>query len=391
MKTPHILLISSWQTVNIGDIAHTPGMVRLLEHYFPEVKITLYGFTADGVYEMLQKRFPKLNIVELHKDPDLQKRDQLFQECDFLLHGSGPYLVQHPIVKAWSEQTGKPFGVMGISMEQPFFNDDIAALLQEAEFVTFRDTPSLEFAQKKLPQAQHFSFGPDATFASDVQDDASASDSMRRNGLKPKQFVCCIPRYRYCPYWEIRQQPYEKHMDEINQSMVTHDMKPLVKTIEAIITQTDHKVYLVPEDKSQMVLAYQHLYQKLPREIIEKGVVWKSDYWLTSEAQSIYNQSSGLFGLEMHSPIMCVASGIPAIVGRSKEQSTKGYMWEDLGMSEWLFDFDEDITDSYTQTVLNLIQNPEAAKAKATSAQKKAWQHFDRTFAELKNHLYRQG
>lgn len=34
----HILLRSSWQTVNVGDIAHTPGLLRLLENHLPEVK-----------------------------------------------------------------------------------------------------------------------------------------------------------------------------------------------------------------------------------------------------------------------------------------------------------------------------------------------------------------
>ena len=35
-KNRKILLRSSWQTVNIGDIAHTPGMLRLLEQHRPD-------------------------------------------------------------------------------------------------------------------------------------------------------------------------------------------------------------------------------------------------------------------------------------------------------------------------------------------------------------------
>ena len=35
-KRPRILLRSSWQTVNIGDIAHTPGVLRLLNKHIPE-------------------------------------------------------------------------------------------------------------------------------------------------------------------------------------------------------------------------------------------------------------------------------------------------------------------------------------------------------------------
>ncbi|NBS05543.1 MAG: polysaccharide pyruvyl transferase family protein, partial [Verrucomicrobia bacterium] len=29
-RAPRVVLRSSWQTVNIGDIAHTPGMLALL-------------------------------------------------------------------------------------------------------------------------------------------------------------------------------------------------------------------------------------------------------------------------------------------------------------------------------------------------------------------------
>jgi len=34
-KSKRILLRSSWQNVNIGDIAHTPGMLALLEKHRP--------------------------------------------------------------------------------------------------------------------------------------------------------------------------------------------------------------------------------------------------------------------------------------------------------------------------------------------------------------------
>ncbi|MEJ7592816.1 MAG: hypothetical protein WKF77_14810 [Planctomycetaceae bacterium] len=34
-----ILLRSSWQTVNIGDIAHTPGMLALLEKHRPDAGV----------------------------------------------------------------------------------------------------------------------------------------------------------------------------------------------------------------------------------------------------------------------------------------------------------------------------------------------------------------
>lgn len=40
-KPRRVLLRSSWQTVNIGDVAHTPGMPALLEAQRPDTEVTL--------------------------------------------------------------------------------------------------------------------------------------------------------------------------------------------------------------------------------------------------------------------------------------------------------------------------------------------------------------
>ena len=64
-RAPRILLRSSWQTVNIGDIAHTPGVLRLLEEQFPEAEVRLWPVSVgEGVEAMLRKRFPRLVIVK---------------------------------------------------------------------------------------------------------------------------------------------------------------------------------------------------------------------------------------------------------------------------------------------------------------------------------------
>ena len=55
-KPLRVLLRSSWQTINIGDIAHTPGMVALLTELVPGVELTLWpGNIGDGVKEMLAR------------------------------------------------------------------------------------------------------------------------------------------------------------------------------------------------------------------------------------------------------------------------------------------------------------------------------------------------
>jgi hypothetical protein len=111
-RRPRILLRSSWQTVNIGDIAHTPGVLALLERHLPDAEVRLWPSKVDnGVEELLLARFPKLRIVQ---GADALKA--AFDECDFLLHGSGPSLVAQRDVLRWSQETGKPYGIYGITL-----------------------------------------------------------------------------------------------------------------------------------------------------------------------------------------------------------------------------------------------------------------------------------
>lgn len=58
VRPPRILLRGSWQSVNIGDIGHTPGAMRLIEKYFPEAEVTLWhGSLGHGSDEFLKKGF----------------------------------------------------------------------------------------------------------------------------------------------------------------------------------------------------------------------------------------------------------------------------------------------------------------------------------------------
>jgi hypothetical protein len=59
---PRILLRSSWQVFNIGDIAHTPGVLTLLEKYLPEADVRLWASPdlSDEVAAMEHRRFPRL-------------------------------------------------------------------------------------------------------------------------------------------------------------------------------------------------------------------------------------------------------------------------------------------------------------------------------------------
>ena len=390
-----IVLRSSWQTVNIGDIAHTPGVLHILEQYLPDVEVWLWPSKVDnGVDEILMKRFPKLVIIQ--GSDHLKKA---FEECEFLLHGSGASLVAEKDVVRWSEETGKPYGIYGITLPMqssaattPVSEEKMAktiSVLSAARFVYFRDSKSLALAKEKGCTAPVMEFDPDGAFACDLRDDALAEAFLEKHGLEEGKFLCCIPRLRYTPYWVIPEK--KAAFDEVkharNEAMKEHDHAQLREAVIRIVRETEMKVLLCPEDRTQMAVGKEMLLDKLPADVLPR-VVWRPDYWLTGEAVSVYVRSAGLFGNEMHSPIMCIGHGIPAIVCRWAEQTSKGYMWEDIGLSDWLFDLDdEEQVKKVADTVVAMAKDPEGAKAKAALGRAKVEERQRATMEVLAKEL----
>jgi len=363
-KAPHILLRNGWQSINIGDIAHQMGMLELLETHMPEAKISFWASNLEnGAKELVLQRFPKTIILE-----GSEAIATAIKECDFMLHGSGSGFVAQKDVGRWRDETDKPYGVFGIS----FFpnNPEGIKILNDAKFVYFRDSESMRVAKEQGLTTPIAEFGPDCAFGVvSLRNDKAADEFLAASGLEHGKFLCCIPRYRWTPFWTVKKgREFDPKKDARNQEMKEHDHSQLREGIIQIVTQTDMKVLICCEDMTQIPLGKEMIYDKLPEEV-KKKCVWRDKYWLTDEALSVYNRSAGLFGNEMHSPIMCISSGIPAIVCRFKEQTTKGIMWRDIGLDEWLFDLDD--PEKYkliASTILSLAKDPAAAKAKAATA-----------------------
>lgn len=394
-RAPRILLRSSWQTVNIGDIAHTPGVLTILEKHLPKAEITLWPSNVDnGVKELLQSRFPRLRIVA-----GAESLKQALAENDFLLHGSGPSLVAERDVLRWRAETNKPFGVYGITLprkqssatreiDQATFQQTID-VLSSAAFVFFRDSVSLQLAREWGCTCPVMEFGPDGAFATDLRDDQRAHAFLQQHNLREGQYLCCIPRLRYTPYWTIPEEKVAR--DDVkharNEELKEHDHAPHRQAIIEVVKQTDLKILICPEDRTQMAVGKEMLYDPLPEEI-KSRVVWRPNYWLTGEAVSIYIRSAGLFGNEMHSPIMCIGHGIPAIVCRWAEQTSKGMMWRDIGLDEWLFDFDnEEAVQRLPAAVLQLATDRDAAFGKAAQARQRVQQRQRETMETLQRVL----
>lgn len=363
-RLPRILLRNGWQSINIGDIAHQLGILELLQKHGIKAEIRFWASNLEnGAEELVRKEFP--DVIILNGKADI---DKAFQECDFLLHGSGSGFVAQKNVAGWRQKTGKPYGVYGISYFSP--NQEGIETLTHANFVYFRESVSLKVAQDAGVKCPIMAFGPDAAFGIvRLRNEEAANKFLKESGLEPGKFLCCIPRYRWTPFWTVKKgRPFDEVKNARNQEMKEHDHAQLRDAIIRITRETDNKVLVCCEDQTQIPLGKEMVYDPLPDDVKAK-VVWRDRYWLTDEALSVYTKSLGLFGNEMHSPIMCIANGIPAVVCRWDEQTTKGFMWRDIGLNDWLFTMDnpEDVA-KIAPTVLAIAKEPAAAKAKAAQA-----------------------
>jgi polysaccharide pyruvyl transferase WcaK-like protein len=247
----------------------------------------------------------------------------------------------------------------------------------------------MELAKRMGCVCPTMEFGPDGAFAVDLEDTASAKEFARSNELDEEGFVCCIPRLRFTPYWTIPEKKIAKDENKHarNEAMKEQDCKPLRDAILTVLENSKLKVLLCPEDRTQMAVAKEMIYDALPQSA-KSRVVWRQQYWLTDEAISTYRMSAGLFGHEMHSPIMCIGNGIPAIVCRWAEQTSKGLMWRDIGLDGWLFDFDQESERrKLAPAVLSMISDPVAAKNQVLRAQKIVTDRQKATMQILKKSL----
>jgi hypothetical protein len=365
-RKPRILLRNGWQSQNIGDIAHYMGMMELLKLHEIDAEVRFWTSNMEnGADALFAKHFPEVPFFR-----DKESIARAFEECDFLLHGSSSGFSAWKDARRWHEETGKPFGVMGISLTSA--EPELLDTLSRAKFVYFRDGVSAQAATGILGVSKPpaMGWGPDTAFGiTKLRDDERALAYMRANGLEEGKFLCCIPRYRWTPFWTLhKDRPLDPVKLARSEEMKDHDHAPHREAIIRLVREAGVKVLVTHEDQTQIQLGKEVLYDPLPADV-KKSVVWRENYWLTDEALSIYTRSLGLFGNEMHSPIMCIANGIPAVVGRWDEQTNKGFMWRDIGLDEWLFTMDDEARLArLPETVLAFAKDPATAKAKAENA-----------------------
>ena len=373
---PTILIVSGWQDVNIGDIAHTPGLLNIMQKYLPESRLILWKTShSEEVGRMLKTNFPDVQIVYggVNENDEVDDEDVMraFNESDIMVHGSGPSVVGEKRLRAWMITTGKPFGIFGTTIQ--WINEGLKELLEEASFIYTRETASLKILEAEGISGSHVSFAPDATFYLNILDEERAARFLDDHGLEEGKFICAIPRLRFTPYHKMRKVNWDeqkiREVEKTNKRYKEEDHAKLREAIIAWVRETGHKVLICPEMTYEVDIMDELLYDPLPDDV--KPLVIKRGYWLPDEAASVYKRAFALLSFECHSPIIALANGTIAIYLRQPQDTIKGQMYYDLGFEDWVFEIEETSGSEIATALMSEFIDPGAGAQKIEKAFKK--------------------
>jgi hypothetical protein len=374
-RPPRILLRSSWQSVNIGDIGHTPGALGILWKHIPDAEITLWpGKLGHGSRELLTGAFPRLKIAEGSLDdagkPTSPELAHAFAECDLYLSGSGSGFPASQHAVAFHRTTGKPVGVFGVSTDpisgiangrEPeggtlnelrrkalalpptHLDADLRYIIDRAAFFFCRDTISRDYLKSQRVKTPIVEFGPDAQLGMTLRNDTRGFAWLREKGLEEGKFLCVVPRLRYTPYYQVNnvpRVPADDIKDAINNRTTEADHAKLRDAIAAYVRGTGNKAMVCAEMTYQVELGKSVLFDPLPDDV-RRQTVWRDTYWLPDEAASVYSKAQAVLSVECHSPLIALHNGTPGIYVRQPTDTCKGQMYRDFGAGDWFFEVEE--------------------------------------------------
>ncbi|MEQ6119135.1 polysaccharide pyruvyl transferase family protein [Reichenbachiella sp. MALMAid0571] len=379
-----LLLVSGWQDVNIGDIAHTPGLLNVLQTFLPKTEIILWKRNkSEKVKTLLNKNFPKVKIIygNVDKEYNVDSSEVIdaFDAADVMIHGSGPSVVGRTNLEAWVKHSNKPFGVFGTTIQH--IDGSLQVLLKKASFIYTRETLSIDVLKKSGIKGDHISFAPDATFFLNIHDDATADSFLKTNGLEDKKFICAIPRLRYTPYHKFKKVNWTeekiKQVEEVNALKKEADHAKMREAMIAWVRETGNKVLVCPEMTYQVDIMDELLINPLPDDV--KPYVVKRGYWLPDEAASVYAKAHTLLSFECHSPIIAAVERTPMFYLRQPEDTIKGHMYYDLGFDDWVFEIEETEGKQIADALRKVWQDYEGAKSKLKKSRTEVEKIYERS------------
>ncbi|MFA6562242.1 MAG: polysaccharide pyruvyl transferase family protein [Verrucomicrobiia bacterium] len=348
-KPKTILLQSAWDTVNIGDIGHTPGTLRIIEQHLPDVCVVVWAMKLDErVAAMLRRRFPKVEFLQgslAGKGERDEKLRGAIRRCDLFIRNSG--MGQDTSFMEFCRKLGKPYGLYGqsyfASMVEGKGAAERIALLNGAAFIYCRETKTLDILRNASVKPPVLEFGPDGCFGIDVRDEERGLATMKKLGLEDRKFITIQLRTNTAklPGVDDTRTPKLNPLHPTPEQIADDERRAAVyrDLITRWVKRTGYKVLIAPEVKKEMEHNKRLIHDPLPADI-RKHVVNLDTFWNSDEAASVFARAHTAVCHEPHSLIIALANGTPVIHTYSEFHSPKCWMFKDIGLPEWLLEFD---------------------------------------------------
>jgi polysaccharide pyruvyl transferase WcaK-like protein len=391
-----VLLHSAWDTINIGDIGHTPGTLRIIEQYLPEVHVILWAAKLDErVRAMIRRRFPNVEIVQgalAGQEPADARLRAAIDRCDLFIRNSG--MGQDTAFMSYCRARGKPYGLYG----QSYFTSIVEgkgaaeriALLNAAAFIYTRETKTLAILRAAGVKPPVLEFAPDGCFGIDVRDEARGLAFLRRTGLADRKFITVelrtnTPKF---PGVDDTRTPKLNPLHPTPAQVADDERRAGVyrSLIAEWIRRTGHKVLIAPETIKELGHNRRLLFDPLPAEL-KPHVVNCDEFWNADEAASVFARAHTVVCHEPHSPIIALANGTPIVHIYSAFHGSKFWMFDDLGLGDWLLEFDSTPAEKLIATVMGIHTDYPAAQAKLAKAMRFVHERQRQTMLAAKHTL----
>lgn len=393
MTGKRILVHSGWNRYNFGDVAHTPGLLSLLQRHIPEAEICLWMASyPEWLSGYIGARFPDVRCISgrlggSHGATDASV-EQAFDEADLFIYNSGPVFnyghelmpggpvrtegwrgfdwnaTMAPAAKLYyARSKGVPFGLFGQSFIHIAPPADVVLpdILSQAAFVTTRETDSLRYLRSLGVQAPDMDFVPDAAWAFDLQDDEVVVPWLRRLGLQDDQFLALTTRYP--PIGVDEQFDKEKQLAFFR------------VLISDWVAETSLPVVLIPEMARSIKLNRELIYDPLPAELQQHVIIddslWTPEeaFWTPDQAQSVIARARCYVNVDHHGVLQGMGgAGTPCLHPRQPQAGRKAWVLRDVGLQDWLFDLYEDDPAAVSAALLEIHRDPGSARERVRIA-----------------------
>jgi polysaccharide pyruvyl transferase WcaK-like protein len=392
-STPTILLHSGWNRYNVGDVAHTPGLLRLLQQHIPEARVRVWMASyPEWLAGYLAARFP--DVETLHgrlgggHGPTDDAIEAAFDGADLFLFNSGPVFNHgHERVPGWPVRTkgwrgfdwnatmepvaklyyarsrGVPFGIFGQSFIHIAEPADVILpdILSQAAFVSTRETESLQYLRDLGVDAPDMGFTPDAAWAFDLRDDERVVPWLDDLGLQPEGFLAMTTRYPPIGVDEKMDRDFQVRLFR--------------RVVEDWTETTGLPVLLIPEMASSIELNRALIYEPLPASLQERVILddrlWTpaEEFWTPDESLSVLARARCYLNVDHHGVLHALGgAATPSVHPRQPQAGRKAQVLADVGLSEWLFNLYADEPSAVSAALRQIHEALPAARGKATQA-----------------------